>query len=1652
MSKPRRFSTLRIGTFLAVSLIGALARPAFGQLTPVSWTGGATGNWFTGTNWSGGTVPSNGGGVEYAVTIASPSGVNVSLDSNAAIDSLNLSATNGVLSIAGTQLFVTNANSAGISIASGDSMQISSSGILFVAGNNVSTSGGGSITLSSSGSIRATADGQVLTNGTTINGAGNLGVNGGLLVLANQASGVIDANVNSQMLTLAPTGASSNAGLLRASNGGTLTIGGNGGFTNTGTITALDASTVNLNGTTVTGGTGNSFTTAGTGIILGTSVTLDGTTKSIVNSGAFQVSSTTAKGTLTNNGTISFATSGILFLGGDLTLNGSGAVTLANNSSSIRATADAQTLTNATTINGGSGNGIGVNGALLIVANQVTGLIDANISAGTLGLAPFTGSTNAGTFRASNGGTLNIAGGRSFTNTGTVSAQDNSTVNLNNITVIAGAGNNFTTAGTGVILGTNVALDGMASAVVNAGSFQVASTSAKGTLTNNGAISFATFGTLSLAGDLTVNGSGKITLGNNSSSIRATVDAQTLTNAATITGAGNLGVNGALLVISNQAPGVIEGSVSGATTTMQPFNDATHTSTNAGILRASNGGIFTIQNGAITNTGTITAVGTGSTPVSTVNLNSITLVGGTNGQLTTTSNGQIGTTSTTLDGTTAAVVNNGTLVGSSTTTVKGTITNNGAISFATFGIFNLGANTTLNGSGTLTLDNNSSSIRVASDGLVLTNASTINGAGGIGVNGANLGLANQAAGLIDANVSGGTLAVQAIAGLTNAGTMRASNGGTLTFQGSGTFSSTGTIIALTGSTVNLSSGTLAGGSLSTTGTGVINASGTTFDGTTAAVVNNGTLVGSNTTTVKGTITNNGAISFASSGIFNLGANTALGGSGTLTLGNNSSSIRVASDGLVLTNGSTINGAGNIGVNGANLGLTNQAAGIIDSNVSAGTLTVQALAGLTNAGTMQASNGGTLTFQGSGTFSSTGTIAALNASSVNLNGGTLAGGSLSTSGTGVINASGTALDGTTTAVVNGGNLVGSNTTLVKGTISNNGAISFANFGTFNLGANTTLGGTGTLTLGNNSSSIRVAADGLVLSNASTINGAGNIGVNGALLGLANQAGGLIDANVSSATLTVQADSGLTNAGTLRASNGGTLTFQGTGTFSSTGAITALTGSTVNLSSGTLAGGTLSTVGTGVINATGTTLDGTTTAVVNNGNLFGINTTTVKGTITNNGAISFASFGIFSLGANTTLGGTGTLTLGNNSSSIRVAADGLVLSNASTVNGAGGIGVNGANLVLANQNGGLIDANVNATTLSVNTSGASTNAGTLRASNGGTLNYVTVAGGTLDNTGGTIRAQTGSTVSLLGASLTNLSGTTLTGGSYQASGTGSVLKLANNANVTILAGGASVTLDGPGTIVDQNGNDAVRNLTAINSLGSLLLFNGHNETVGGGAVINAGTLQINNSTTLTVSTGGYAQTAGLTQLTDPGSALTVAGGLMFSGGTLKGNGVVNGNVNNTAGTIAPGNSPGMLTINGTLGMGGGSIFQAEIGGAGQGTQYDFLSDNGATTLGGALQIVLVNSFTPTGSQTFTILTDTGALAGAFANVANGGRVLVGSGPTSFQVNYGPGSPFGSNNVVLSNFAAVPEPGTLALCGIATALAGLKLRMRRMTRRRT
>ncbi|MCB0662280.1 MAG: T9SS type A sorting domain-containing protein [Saprospiraceae bacterium] len=118
-----------------------------------------------------------------------------------------------------------------------------------------------------------------------------------------------------------------------------------------------------------------------------------------------------------------------------------------------------------------------------------------------------------------------------------------------------------------------------------------------------------------------------------------------------------------------------------------------------------------------------------------------------------------------------------------------------------------------------------------------------------------------------------------------------------------------------------------------------------------------------------------------------------------------------------------------------------------------------------------------------------------------------------------------------------------------------------------------------------------------------------------------------------------------------------------------------------------------------------------------------------------------------------------------------------------------------------------------------------------------------------------------------------------------------------------------------------------------------------------------------------------------------------------GTLKGNGtLVQSGAFSSSGTIAPGLSPGTLTITGDYDM-NGTTYNCEINGATAGSQYDVINVSGNASLtGGTLNITW--GFTPTNGQTFNIIT-AGSRSGIFSNTN------LGTVPGfTFLINYVPG----------------------------------------------
>ena len=165
------------------------------------------------------------------------------------------------------------------------------------------------------------------------------------------------------------------------------------------------------------------------------------------------------------------------------------------------------------------------------------------------------------------------------------------------------------------------------------------------------------------------------------------------------------------------------------------------------------------------------------------------------------------------------------------------------------------------------------------------------------------------------------------------------------------------------------------------------------------------------------------------------------------------------------------------------------------------------------------------------------------------------------------------------------------------------------------------------------------------------------------------------------------------------------------------------------------------------------------------------------------------------------------------------------------------------------------------------------------------------------------------------------------------------------------------------------------------------------------------------------------------------VTGGGTLNIAQGTVSGNGTVGGSTNNVGGTIAPGNSPGVLTINGDLSNGAGGTIAMEIEGTdgpGEANGHDQVQVTGSSDLDGTLNIIPGSYSDPTtraARDTFTLISAAGGSTGAFGTVNYDGSVLSAdfSGPNgSFRDHIDNGLfrnvDYDGSNVRLTNLFAL------------------------------
>lgn len=260
--------------------------------------------------------------------------------------------------------------------------------------------------------------------------------------------------------------------------------------------------------------------------------------------------------------------------------------------------------------------------------------------------------------------------------------------------------------------------------------------------------------------------------------------------------------------------------------------------------------------------------------------------------------------------------------------------------------------------------------------------------------------------------------------------------------------------------------------------------------------------------------------------------------------------------------------------------------------------------------------------------------------------------------------------------------------------------------------------------------------------------------------------------------------------------------------------------------------------------------------------------------------------------------------------------------------------------------------------------------------------------------------------------------------------------NPGNAITVASGASLTINASQGIGSLAGAGSVDLATGTLTVGgaSTTSFTGLITGNGGLTKSGAGTLTLSGANDYS---GTTSITAGNLIVGDGTSGSAANSTFTISGtGTLSGSGTIGALTVSTGGTVAPGNSPGVLS-SGDFALTGGT-YLAELNGTAAGTEYDQLAVTGTVDLGGTLSLSL--GYTPMEDDLFFLILNDGTdeVTGTFTGLAE--NSVFSQGGSSFRITYGADSDSnsftGGNDVAL---IVVPEPSAalLALLGLSGLL---------------
>lgn len=252
------------------------------------------------------------------------------------------------------------------------------------------------------------------------------------------------------------------------------------------------------------------------------------------------------------------------------------------------------------------------------------------------------------------------------------------------------------------------------------------------------------------------------------------------------------------------------------------------------------------------------------------------------------------------------------------------------------------------------------------------------------------------------------------------------------------------------------------------------------------------------------------------------------------------------------------------------------------------------------------------------------------------------------------------------------------------------------------------------------------------------------------------------------------------------------------------------------------------------------------------------------------------------------------------------------------------------------------------------------------------------------------------------------------------------------------------------LNVSGSDIITRVGRIGvadgSEGSVSLVGSSNWTIAESLIVGengVGTLSVSDYSFVQIDTLLQVGNQGIVNLVLSEGRINVGGGglptdlgilRVGEGGLLAGGGTINGDVLVDGGSLSPGFSPGILTINGDLNIASLGSMSIEIGGDIPGVDYDVLDVSGNTDIDGTIFVTLIDGYLPGRGDVFDLF----RFGGDFDPLSKS-QIVFTNGPAGLEYE------LGLTSGVASVVVTVPEVGSLSLLGVASVFVGLAARYR-------